>query len=555
MDRSVNLAKGATMRIATSRFVLVWLVAAAIARAGGAQQPLDPAPRLVSPGGRDRALASPTACPTFSWGGAPVGRELELLVYEIAEGAPAAAPLLRERLPAGSTAWTPSADRCLAPRRYAWTVRTVGDTDRGSEVFVFVVPEERAGERDAPRVPRLATAEPSPSPPSPESRAAGTPSAPEVSKSAGANRSISAPVITPCGTFVDVDAADPFCTWILSATASDLMEACATNPDPRFCPTGPVTRQQLAKALASEEHLPQGCQVGDFPIWNGSDWECLQNVCGNGFVGDGEQCDNGNTPPQSQCTYGTPSCVGCTNACLLVVLSGPYCGDGIVQLQNEECDDGNSVTEVSCPYGTAPCSVCSSFCELVPLSNGEVCGDAIVQSDHEDCDDGNTLSCGGCSADCRTVQAPAAATGMVVVPPSASLADAETFTLNDGIGNTVVFEFDRNGDGLIDNTHAGVVVTGVLTDVQVRNACRTAINNQIPLAITAGSLGGQIVTLVHDRSTAAGNIPISDTVLSSGFVTLGMSGGVSGNCGLGVECAADSNCLSGFCDAGFCANP
>jgi hypothetical protein len=44
-------------------------------------------------------------------------------------------------------------------------------------------------------------------------------------------------------------------------------------------------------------------------------------------------------------------------------------------------------------------------------------------------------------------------------------------------------------------------------------------------------------------------------VLSSGFVTLGMSGGVSGNCGLGVGCAADSNCLSGFCDAGFCANP
>ncbi len=539
------------MRSAITRFVLAGLLAPAIARGGGAPS-VGPAPRLVSPGARDRPLAAASDCPTFSWGTPPAGRELELLVYEIAGGAAASAPVLRERLPVGSTAWTPSADRCLAPRRYAWTVRPVGDADRGVEVFVFVVPNRR-NDLEADLAPSAGGAEPSTASPRAAAGGSATQSPAAEGASAGASR-VTAAVSTPCGSFVDVDAADPFCPWILSAEVSNLMAACANDPDPRFCPTGPVTRQQLAKALASEDHLPQGCAVDSVPKWTGSEWACFlqQNVCGNGQVGEGEECDNGNIPPETQCPYGTVSCIAC-NACALVLLSGPYCGDGVLQLSNEQCEDGNSISEDSCPYGTAPCNICNSGCVLEPRSNGEVCGDAVTQLDHEDCDDGNTSSCGGCSPDCQIEQAPTAATGMIVVPASASLQDQETFSLDDGVGNQVVFEFDRLGNGVTQGV--AVSVTGALTDTDVRDACVFAINDQGPLAITAGSLGAQIVTLVHDRLTAAGNVSISDTVASDGFVVFGMSGGLSGDCGPGVGCVMNSDCLSGFCDANVCAVP
>jgi cysteine-rich repeat protein len=75
-------------------------------------------------------------------------------------------------------------------------------------------------------------------------------------------------------------------------------------------------------------------------------------VCGDGIVGPGEQCDDGNTN----------NCDGCSNACTLVT----GCGDGVV-CGTEQCDDGN----------TTSCDGCSATCTI---EQGFRCGDGVVDA-------------------------------------------------------------------------------------------------------------------------------------------------------------------------------
>ena len=63
----------------------------------------------------------------------------------------------------------------------------------------------------------------------------------------------------------------------------------------------------------------------------------------------------------------------------------PYCGDGIINL-DEECDDMDRVDF----------NACSNHCRL-PRND---CGDTVVDAD-EECDDGNESNDDACSTDCR----------------------------------------------------------------------------------------------------------------------------------------------------------
>jgi len=56
-------------------------------------------------------------------------------------------------------------------------------------------------------------------------------------------------------------------------------------------------------------------------------------MCGNGFIDEGEDCDDGNSEDGDEC----PS--DCQK--------GPFCGDGIVD-EGEECDDGNMLDGDGC---------------------------------------------------------------------------------------------------------------------------------------------------------------------------------------------------------------
>jgi cysteine-rich repeat protein len=99
--------------------------------------------------------------------------------------------------------------------------------------------------------------------------------------------------------------------------------------------------------------------------------------CGDGVVGAGEQCDDGNTRPGD----------GCDAACAFEPT--PSCGDGRTDRPAEECDDGN----------TAAGDGCDARCRVeAPAS----CGDGTLQlALGEECDDGNTTSGDGCSASCQ----------------------------------------------------------------------------------------------------------------------------------------------------------
>ncbi len=106
----------------------------------------------VSPGAAHAFELAAGACPTFSWAAAPDAAGYELVVYGVDQGD--AAPALEVGLPAGASSWTPAADSCLAPGRYAWTVRAEQRTDhvgqeqqgqersgRWSEALLFEVGE------------------------------------------------------------------------------------------------------------------------------------------------------------------------------------------------------------------------------------------------------------------------------------------------------------------------------------------------------------------------------------------------------------------------------
>ncbi|NJK31141.1 MAG: DUF4215 domain-containing protein [Deltaproteobacteria bacterium] len=104
--------------------------------------------------------------------------------------------------------------------------------------------------------------------------------------------------------------------------------------------------------------------------------DCLENVCGDGEIGPGEACDDGNTDETD----------ACLNACVAA-----SCGDGHVYGAREECDEGplNSDT-----------TMCTASCKLA------TCGDGLVLDGVEDCDDGNLDDFDTCTSICTNIQAP-----------------------------------------------------------------------------------------------------------------------------------------------------
>ena len=121
--------------------------------------------------------------------------------------------------------------------------------------------------------------------------------------------------------------------------------------------------------------------------------------CGDGYVGPGEACDDGNAANNDAClaTCNPASCgdghvwvgheacddgnVSNTDACL-ASCQPASCGDGFVRAGVESCDDGNASSNDACPTNCQPAS----------------CGDGLVLSGVEDCDDGNASDDDGCIA-------------------------------------------------------------------------------------------------------------------------------------------------------------
>jgi cysteine-rich repeat protein len=208
-----------------------------------------------------------------------------------------------------------------------------------------------------------------------------------------------------------------------SASASEL-GACA----------GQVARCRYCLALDEADQLSIDCAgYAGVP-------SCEAAVCGDGELGAGEACDDGNTADgdgcRSDCTSelcgdgaldpgeacddgGNEGGDGCRADCSLEL-----CGDGLLDA-GEACDDGN----------TSDGDGCSSSCSLESCGNGSLEGS-------ESCDDGNTVDGDGCRANCTEELC-----GDGLLDPAEACDDGNTA---DGDGCRSDCTMEICGDGLLD---------------------------------------------------------------------------------------------------------
>ena len=188
-----------------------------------------------------------------------------------------------------------------------------------------------------------------------------------------------------------VDCADPQCDGFVGQPGS-----CTTSL-PGICSAGTIACDlgetfcdQDTQAVTEGPFSSPTCNDGLDNDCDGSadvsdsDCDAPPVVCGDGIVGAGEQCDDGNDVNGD----------GCENDCTLTPPPAPFCGDGNVDA-GEQCDDGNNVDGDGC----------ENDCTLTPPP-APFCGDGNVDAG-EQCDDGNNVDGDGCEADCTLTPPPA----------------------------------------------------------------------------------------------------------------------------------------------------
>src|SRR5687767_7984551 len=110
--------------------------------------------------------------------------------------------------------------------------------------------------------------------------------------------------------------------WPLCAA----LAGCAFHPPTLELTDGATPDDALAADASTQRDAPPGC--------------------GDGMVGEGEACDDGDQDDLD----------GCRNDC-----SVARCGDGVTRRAVEECDDGNGVDDDGC---SALCRRCSGGDEV-----------------------------------------------------------------------------------------------------------------------------------------------------------------------------------------------
>ncbi|MDI1443583.1 DUF4215 domain-containing protein [Polyangium sp. 6x1] len=222
------------------------------------------------------------------------------------------------------------------------------------------------------------------------------------------------------GNSVSGDGCEADCSYTCDNKNPDTGDAKCDDGDP--CNGAETCGDDHACAPGVNEVDGDSCGAGKICI-SGA---CLDDICGDGFVSQDEECDDanmangdgcdsckfscasddpardcsgldpclGNTCDDATHTCGNP--VGNGDVCALasVCVNGAcspiVCGDGVVH-PGEECDDGNTMGGDGCE---ADC--------MLP-SSGSVCGNGVRDAD-EQCDDSNTKNLDGCDSACNFEQ-------------------------------------------------------------------------------------------------------------------------------------------------------
>jgi hypothetical protein len=134
--------------------------------------------------------------------------------------------------------------------------------------------------------------------------------------------------------------------------------------------------------------------TGTLVLFNVSSWTSYSIggvSCGNGSIDPpGEQCDPPNLTQSCIPSY-AGNCTYCSTSCWNVTITGPFCGDHIVQSANETCDGGTISCTVGGYSGTQACNLtCSGY---GTCTTTQYCGDGH-------CNGPETKT--SCATDCET---------------------------------------------------------------------------------------------------------------------------------------------------------
>jgi cysteine-rich repeat protein len=267
--------------------------------------------------------------------------------------------------------------------------------------------------------------------------------------------------------------------------------------------------------------------------------DCTLSRCGDGKLNAaaGETCElpNGGATDITTCNGpNAPAGVACHAA---------TCGDGYVNpAAGETCDTSGGANTAACNGSAAPSGV---------RCRATRCGDGYVNAAAtEACDDGNSSACGTCNATCNVLQSPTFASGSITAATAMVLTSGETFTIADGLHSPITFEFTT---GVPAAGHVGVSTATPATAAVMATRIAAAINATGVSRASVDTTTPTRVILIDGIPGAAGNIPIAETVASTAFVVIGMSGGSAYDCGVGVGCTANTDCASAICTRNICA--
>ncbi len=186
-----------------------------------------------------------------------------------------------------------------------------------------------------------------------------------------------------------------------------------------FCGDGVRTKDEECDAGQNNgagKGCSGNCTIEEYAICTsnniGATSKCSAGTCGDGKIGKGEMCDDGNAVGGDGCSADCKAVEAyykCGNdgkgkggACTLTKCGDGKLNDNVSGVVGEECDLGT---------GNGEGKGCTLFCRLEPgyecANSGctsvrakTECGDGVL-GDNEECDDGNAMGGDGCSPECR----------------------------------------------------------------------------------------------------------------------------------------------------------